>query len=138
MATNNQESLNDSATVGDMAPAAPAATQWVMPRQMRVERMGDIASPVTAYYPQVRGGVCEFCGVLDPRLPGAEQYKLCPHYRGQQLRCTYCPPSANVQEVIAHSVLNVRGHPTDPSALVVFCDSFNCSQKHEQRFKVNA
>ena len=132
---NNPEGQTVPTTV---SATAPAATQWIMPRQLRVERMGDVSSPVTARYPQVRGGVCEYCGVIDQRKPGDVQYTLCPHYRGQALRCTYCPQSKDVADVIAHSVLNIAGHPTDPSTLVVWCDSFECSRKHEQRFKVNS
>ncbi len=124
-------------TVPQMAPA-PAATQWVMPRQKQVERMGDVSSPVTARYPQVRGGICEYCGVIDGRQPSEQQYKMCPHYRGMQLRCTYCPASKDVNDVIGHSVLNIAGHPMDPDKLVVWCDSYECSRAHEARFKVNA
>lgn len=138
MAQNNQ-SQNDSATVRDTAPAtAPAATQWVMPRQKQVERLGDVSSPVTARYPQVRGGVCEYCGTMDGRQPSHMQYKLCPHYRGMQLRCTYCPASKDVDDVINHSTLNVAGHPNNPDQLVVWCDSFSCSEKHLKRFQVNS
>lgn len=136
---NNTDGHNDHATVGATAPdTATAQQQWIMPRQLRVERQGDVSSPVTARYPQVRGGTCEYCGVIDPRQPGDQQYKLCPHYRGMPLRCTYCPASKDADDVVAHSVLNVAGHPSDPSALVVWCDSFECSRAHERRFKVNS
>lgn len=134
---NNTDGSQNHATVGATAPAT-AQTQWIMPRQLRVERAGDISSPVVARYPQVRAGVCEFCGIMDPNQPGDKQYKLCPHYRGQALRCSYCPESKDPDDVVAHSVLNIAGSPTDPNALVVWCDSFNCSRAHEQRFKVNA
>lgn len=105
-----------------------------LPRHKQVERSGDISSPVTVRWPQVRGGICEFCGVLDPNQPSHMQYKLCGHYRGMQLRCTYCPRSKDVNEVIDHSIMNVAEHPDNPDKLVVWCDSYDCSKKHTERF----
>src|SRR5882724_11203015 len=58
-------------------PPAPA-----LPRNMRIERSGNISAPMAVRWPQIRGGTCEFCGVLDPNVPAQYQYKLCPHFRG--------------------------------------------------------
>ncbi len=116
-------------------PVAP--TNWVMPRQKQLERHGDQSSPTTVFFPQVRGGVCEYCGVLDGAYPSEYQYKLCPHYRGMQLRCTYCSATKNQDEVINHTVLRVAEHPDNPDKLVVWCDSYECSKKHTERFKVS-
>lgn len=117
------------------APTAPAPTP--QPRQKMIERQGSKTVPYTAYYPQVRGGICEFCGVLDRNVPSEFQYKLCPHYRGMQLRCSYCEDSKDPDQVIYHSVLNIHGHPHNPDTLVVVCDSYDCSRKHEARFNVS-
>ena len=105
------------------------------PVTKKIERQGNKAEPYTQYWPQVRGGICEFCGVLDQKIPSEQQYKLCPHFRGMELRCSYCDESKNPDDVIYHGVLNIHGHPNDPSTLVVVCDSFTCSQKHIERFK---
>lgn len=112
------------------APPPPQA-----PRQMRVERQGAKSEPYTQRFPQVRGGVCEFCGVLDPNVPSQFQYKLCGHYRGMQLRCSYCPETKDPDEVNYHSNLNIASHPDNPNTLIVWCDSYNCSDAHLKRFQ---
>lgn len=123
-------------TPGTVPESAPAqTTRWIMPREKRIERQGVKAEPYSARYPQVRGGICEFCGVLDPKVSSEQQYKLCPHYRGTQLQCSYCPETKNPDEVIYHSVLNVAEHPDKEGTLIVWCDSYECSRKHIERFK---
>lgn len=114
------------------APAAPAASQ---PRQMRVERSGAQSEPYTRRFPQIRGGICEFCGVLDKNVASQYQYKLCPHYRGMQARCTYCPENKDPDEVVYHADMNVAEHPDNPNTLIMWCNSYECSRAHEKRFK---
>ena len=125
------------ATERETAPVTVAqpAFQPQAPRQMRVERQGAQSEPYTRRYPQVRGGICEFCGVLDKNVPSQYQYKLCPHYRGMQLRCSYCPESKDPDEVVYHSNLQVAEHPDKPGTLIVWCGSYECSRAHEKRFK---
>lgn len=126
-----------------MPPKTPrtepeAAPAYRVPQVPQIERQGAEGVPVTAYYPQVRGGICEYCGVLDNTLPSEQQYKLCPHFRALgQLRCSYCDATKDPNEVVQRSVLNIHGHPDNPKRLVVVCDSFTCSQKHEKRFKTS-
>lgn len=100
-----------------------------------VERQGLQTVPYTTRYPQVRGGICEHCGVIDPNTESKDQYKLCNHYRGLQLRCSYCPENADQEEMIYKSNLNVADSPTEPGKLVVWCNSYECSRAHEARFK---
>lgn len=102
-----------------------------------IERQGSSSEPYTKRYPEVRGGVCEYCGILDPNFPSEQQYKLCPHFRGLQLQCSYCPEHKNPDEVIRSNILNIHAHPDNPDKLVVVCKSFDCSEKHIQRFKIN-
>src|SRR3990167_1482779 len=108
--------------------SAPAQN---LPRQMRVERQGDYSMPYTRRFPQIRGGICEYCGVIDGNQPSQFQYKLCAHYRGLQLRCSYCPASKDADDVINHANVNVAEHPDNPDSLVVWCDSYECSRSHE-------
>lgn len=115
--------------------SAPA-TAYTFPREMEVERIGNLASGVTYVYPEVRGGICEHCGVIDGNYPSEYQYKLCNHYRGKQLACSYCPASKNQDEVINHSVLRVLMHPDNPKKLIVHCNSYECLKKHEERWNV--
>ena len=103
-----------------------------------IERKGSRTEPYTRRYPQVRGGICEFCGVMDKNVPSEQQYKLCPHFRNiGQLQCSYCPDNKEPDDVIGHSVLNIAEHPDNPNKLIVWCDSYNCSRAHETRFKVS-
>lgn len=120
------------------ATATPVYQAPLNPRQMQLERQGEATSPLTIHFPEVRGGICEYCGVLDPNYPSEYQYKLCPHYRGMQLRCRYCPSSKNPDEVINHTTLHITAHPDNLSTLVVCCDSYECLRKHTERFKLNA
>jgi len=114
---------------------AHATLQPLEPRQMQVEQLGGNTSQYSRRFPEVRGGICEYCGVLDPNQPSEYQYKLCPHYRGMQLACTYCGDKKNPDEVINHSNLRIQEHPENPRKLVVWCDSYECSKAHTERFR---
>lgn len=143
MARTKEEAESQPATERETAPdtvaavVVPVYTPYVppTPRQMRIERQGSSNEPYTRRFPEVRGGICEFCGVMDKNYPSQYQYKLCPHYRGQQLRCSYCPESKDPDEVVIHSNLKIAEHPDNPNTLVVWCDSYECSRAHEKRFK---
>lgn len=126
---------NQPATERDPAPVSP---RYIMPRELEVERLGEFGSGMTFVFPEVRGGICEYCGVIDQNYPSEVQYKLCPHYRGQDLRCTYCPSSKDVNQVIGHSILRVLQHPDNPKKLLIHCNSYDCLKRHEQRWKIAA
>ena len=138
MAKKTEENIDSPVTVHHSAPETPIAQEWIQPRHKQIEG-GGYSSPVSQRYPQIRGGICEFCGVQDPRRPSTEQYKLCEHYRGQQMFCVYCPKNGanSTEHIIGHTVLNVADNPFDSSKLVVWCNSYNCSRAHEARFKVS-
>jgi len=115
-------------------PTIPPSTQVVI-EPMMIERQGSKTVPVTRRWPQVRGGICEWCGVMDKSIPSEHQYKLCPHFREiGQLRCSYCDETKNPDDVIYHSVLNIAAHPDNPKKLIVWCNSYTCSRAHEKRF----
>ena len=99
-----------------------------------IERMGSKAEPYVRHYPQVIGGVCEYCGVLDPKVPSERQYTLCNHYKGYELQCSYCDETKNPDEVNYKATLNITDHPTS-GELVVCCDSYTCLGKHRARFQ---
>lgn len=104
--------------------------------QKTIERQGAKNEPYVRHYPKVIGGVCEYCGILNPNLPATEQYKLCPHYKGiPEIRCSYCDATRDPEDVIYHSKMTITDHPTDPNTLVVVCDNFTCNQKHQARFQ---
>lgn len=107
-------------------------------RQKTLERQGQRTEPYTRRLPQIRGGVCEFCGVLDRNVPSQDQWRLCPHFRGiPEMRCSYCDEAVNPTDIVLKSILNIAEHPDNPDKLVVWCNSYKCSGKHEARFRVN-
>ena len=108
------------------------------PRPKTIERQGGHTEPKTRRLPQIRGGICEFCGVLDRNVPSQFQYQLCPHFRGLgEMRCSYCDEAKNPTDVVMNSVLNIAEHPDNPDKLVVWCNSYVCSGKHIARFRVS-
>lgn len=103
----------------------------------QIERQGGNTSPMVHFYPTVRAGICDRCGVIDVNTESVNQYKLCEHYRGKQLMCSYCPNTANVDEVVSHSILTISDSPTNPNELVVCCNATSCVDKHYKRFQQN-
>lgn len=130
-----REIAPETEVVAEPVVVAPPVYTPPAPRQMRVERQGSQSEPFTRRFPQIRGGICEFCGVMDKNVPSQYQYKICPHYRGMQARCTYCPENKDPDEVIYHADLNVAESPDNPNVLIMWCNSYECSRAHEKRFK---
>ncbi len=118
-------------------PQMVAPVQYA-PRPKTIERQGGRSEPYTHRMPQIRGGICEWCGIKDPNVPSQFQYKLCDHFRGLgEIRCSYCEDSINPEEVARTAILNIAEHPDNPDKLVVWCDRYTCSGKHIARFRVN-
>lgn len=120
----------------------PTTTGYNVQTPRQSERRGGRTVPHTKRYPQVVGGQCEFCGTLDRNQDSQVQYKLCPHFRGMTLECSYCDPTKNQEEVIRSAILNIHDHPTDRDesgrpTLVVVCNTYECSTKHRERFVVS-
>lgn len=103
--------------------------------QKIIERQGSVKEPMVRHYPKIIGGICDFCGVIDPNLPSVEQYKLCQHYKGLEIRCSYCDATRDPIDVLYHSKMNITDHPTDPNILVTVCDNITCVDKHRARFQ---
>lgn len=135
MAKNNPVAEDLTAPVQEFVSYEPVPTPT---RAFTIERQGLKSEPYVRRLPQVRGGVCEHCGVIDPNVPSQYQYRMCEHYRGMALRCSYCDDIKDPDDVVAHAKLNVAEHPDRPGTLIVWCDSYECSRKHEQRFRRNA
>jgi len=125
-------------TEPDIAPATEAPVEQppvAQPPAYTMERQGEKNEPYTRRLPQVRGGVCEYCGTLDPNVPPENQYKLCPHFRGLTLRCSYCDETKDPEEVVSNSILNVAEHPEKRGTFIAWCGSYECSRAHEKRFR---
>lgn len=130
------ETVTPAVVLPSTPPPAPVAyVPETQPRQMRVERQGARSEPYTRRFPQIRCGICEYCGVIDPNVPSQFQYKLCAHYRGMQAACSYCPATKDQDEVVYHAAMNVAESPTNPGQLIMWCDSFECSKAHTDRFQ---
>lgn len=128
--------MNDE-TSGTLPQNANTPNYASQPRNMRLTPRGVTSSPISRVFPRILGGQCEFCGTQDPNQPGQYQYKLCPHYRGMDMRCVYCPDHKDQDEVVRGSTLNVREHPYRPGELVIWCNSFECNKKHRETFNVS-
>lgn len=134
MAKNQND--QGASPVTEHATAPVPQQQYSLPRNKKTGRYASGGYPVSHKWPDVRGGVCEWCGVLDPETPSQFQYKLCPHYRGMQLACDYCGSKKDQDDVIYHSTILVHDHPENPDLLVMRCNAYECVKAHEQRFKV--
>lgn len=134
MAKPNSTPQNEAPT--GRVPAPVQKPSYVNPRNKRTGRYAAGGVPMSRKWPDVRGGVCEWCGVIDPNTPSQFQYKLCEHYRGLQLACDYCGGQRDQDDNIYHSTFLIHDHPDNPDLLVIRCNSYKCVEKHEQRFKV--
>lgn len=133
-ALSRSEALRKAAEqVKEMAHVPPPAPAQ-LPRNMRIERSGNVSAPSTVRWPQIRGGTCEYCGTIDQSVAAQYQYKLCGHYRGMTARCTYCPENKDPDEVTYHANLNVASHPDNPNTLIMWCNSYACSDAHIKRW----
>lgn len=123
-------------TLGTVTPNAQVPNYSNQPRNMRLASRGASNVPTTRIFPPVKGGTCDYCGTLDPNQPGDYQYKLCPHYRGMDLRCIYCPLQKDQDEVVRNSTLMVFEHPYRAGELLVKCNSFDCNKSFETEFNI--
>ena len=143
-----KKKIIEAGVEGDLAPVVPAIpaqplSSPITPpggRLIRtVERRVDSGSPEATKLPTVRGGICDFCGVLDSSLPPHEQYKLCPHYKGTDLRCTYCPLDTRFEVMgadgfIGNRIYSIFEFPVGSGRLTVVCNDLKCQDKHMKRF----
>jgi len=99
-----------------------------------IERQGLRQEPQVRHYPRVIANVCEYHGIIDSQNP-RPQYQLCPCYKDMQLMCSYCDAARDPEEVNYKATLKITDHPDRPDKLVVVCDNFLCTQKHQKRFQ---
>lgn len=72
----------------------------------------------------------------------------CPHYKrlydkGQRIRCSYCNESftglkntlGKFMEILATRIVYVMSFASEPKKLIMYCDSFECREKHIKRMK---
>lgn len=103
---------------------------------MRIGRNEGPEGLVSRWYPKIYAGVCESCGVIDPNKPGAVQYKLCPHYAGMDMKCSFCKETANHPEVVRMSTMIIRDDPHVPGQLVTCCNSYECTRRFKEKYGI--
>lgn len=112
-------------------------------RILTVEQSESSGFPAATKLPNIRGGICEFCGVVDPKVPSHLQYTLqhapnCPYtrYGGlKEVKCSYCPEGTDLDDVRAHRVFSVFEFPPNSGKLTVVCDDMRCESAHFKRFQ---
>lgn len=105
-----------------------------LPKDLRLTRPGESSELLARSFPNIKGGVCDYCGVIDKNVPGHLQYKLCPHYQGMEMKCTFCKETADHTDVIRMSDLIVKEDPYAPGNLVTLCQGYECTRKFRQKY----
>lgn len=72
----------------------------------------------------------------------------CPHYkslyeRGQTIKCSYCSEQftglkntlGKFKELLASRIVYVMSFADQPKKLIMYCDSFECREKHIKRMR---
>lgn len=125
---------------------SPVLTEEEAAPAFRVERVVESGTSGAKMHPSIIGGVCEFCGPAEydhhsPQRPVKElrvdpltQVGRCKHYNGVQIRCTYCPVSADWQGNINSRIHTVYEYPEGSGNLIVHCDAMECRGAHINRF----
>ncbi len=101
--------------------------------KFKVERKATPLVPSAKRHPDIRAGICEFCGLLDKKVPLDKQYTICPHYNDVDIFCTYCGKG---EEIIKDRALHIYELDDEPGKLIIVCDDYQCRNKHNQRFNL--
>lgn len=103
---------------------------------MSIERHGNASTVDAIVHPEIRAGVCTFCGVK-PDFEGYDgggnprkAVPKCKHYYGVKLFCTYCQND----EALRSRTMRVYELKSDPGKLIICCDDFRCEDKHQKKF----
>lgn len=108
-----------------------------LPKDLRLTPPGQSNGLQVVFYPRIKGGTCEACGVIDVNYPGHVQYKLCPHYKGMELKCVFCKQSADHEDVVRMSDMIAHSDPYSPKNLVTLCGSYECTKKYEEKYHIS-
>jgi len=103
-------------------------------KPLSVERRVDTGFPEAEKFPNIRGGVCDFCGIVNKSTLSRLQYTECEHYKGLELKCSYCPPGTDFEDVIEHRMFSVFEYPKGSGSLTICCDDIRCRDSHHKRF----
>lgn len=114
------------------------------------------------FRPAIICGVCEHCGSseyvggevkkvtngqgeLEHRYAGGHWEErdatMCKHYSGLDIRCTYCQEKftglktrlGKFAEILATRIVYVMSFVDQPKKVIMYCDSFECKEKHIKR-----
>lgn len=117
-------SIEDSPQKVSMLDMTPPANLASDPSARSIERVVEGRAVPAIVHPQIRGEICENCGV---------HYSQCKHYQGMEMRCSYCPPGRDTD--IKQKTLFVYSLPANPHVLITCCEDYRCVDKHQKRFQ---
>lgn len=114
------------------------------------------------FRPAIICGICEHCGsseyvggqvkkVTNEQGEAGHQYSggkwearnatMCKHYGGLDIRCTYCTEKftglttklGKFAEILATRIVYVMSFVEQPKKVIMYCDAFECKEKHIKR-----
>ena len=77
--------------------------------------------PEADRHPDIRAGICEFCGV---------SYRDCDHYQGMKVFCTYCSRA----DIVKERKVTIFSMKDNPHKFIVVCSDWKCRDAHHKRF----
>lgn len=132
------------------------------PSELVVDEYVDSGVKPYFFRPSIICGICEHCGSIEyvggdvtqrKNKDGEAEYDYkggkwqtldateCKHYKGLQIRCTYCGEQftglktklGKFAEILATRIVYVMSFVDQPKKVVMYCDSFECKEKHIRR-----
>jgi len=101
---------------------AEEAAEEVVEKPKKAKKVKPAKEPigiVAKRLPDIRSGVCEFCGI---------SYKECEHYKGIDIFCSYC----RRKDTIPSRILKLFEIGDE---IIVVCDDFKCLDDHNKKYR---
>ena len=112
----------ESENVNENELDATGAGKQQAKKKVKVLSSQNSNNPNAEHMPDIRGGVCEYCG-----LP----FDKCEHYKGVDIFCSYC----NRKDIIPFRKLKVW--KMEDGSLLICCSDFSCRDKHFKKYNLN-
>lgn len=140
------------------------ADKETLREDLKVDEFVDNNIRAHFFRPAIICGVCESCGSshyvggdvskvtnkngeIEYRYTGGKWHDInatnCKHYKGLPIRCSYCKETFDggkdnlnkFKDLLATRIVYVMSFEDDPKRLIMYCDSFECKEKHIKRIK---
>lgn len=118
-ANESLQKLSQPTTIATEEPLSKDALEKEI--QKRAEIFAEKMVPAATKHPEIRAGICEFCG---------ESYRTCKHYSGIDIYCTYC----GRRDIILSRSLKIFSRNDTPNQLIIVCEDYKCTDAHLNRF----